>query len=335
MSDDAIDADAASTMPRNLSISLRGFESEEAARKFAGIFSLYLQYIGVHINLERLDGITVAYDYVEALAELDRGIEGLAPLTATATEYGVGVAMTPAVIRDGIIKSHIVFNALVVRELEGETDKIDRSIIYTVAHECAHVHDLKARDDAFPNTILKRKPMSLVDRVRSEISEACWEEYAACRISAAFSSQQTVETYEQVFLGAATDARQRANEAIEKYRIHGDLDEVVYAVAHEYGNVLKFASYLLGTLHGRDAHMYDAPLANKFIESSWCREFITRLDTVLRKLFERYAEWEDENEFDPLRNIAEEIVADGGLFFTRAEGLGVHVAIPFTAETMP
>jgi hypothetical protein len=257
----------------------------------------------------------VAYDYVEALAELDRGVEGLAPLSATATEYGVGVAMTPAVIRDGIVKSHIVFNALVVRRLEDETEKIDQSIIYTVAHECAHVHDLKARDEAFPHTILKQEPMSLIDLVRSDISEACWEEYAACRISAAFSSQQTVETYEQVFLGAATDARQRANEAIKKYRIHGDIPKVVYAVAHEYGNVLKFACYLIGTLHGRDARMDDAPLAKKFIDGNWCKEFIERLDAVLAKLFERYAAWESKSEFDPLCDIAEEIVADGGLFF--------------------
>lgn len=54
--------------------------------------------------------MTVAFDYDEALAELDRGYETTYQLTAT-KGVAIGVAMAPTVIRDGVIKTHLVLNA--------------------------------------------------------------------------------------------------------------------------------------------------------------------------------------------------------------------------------
>ena len=44
------------------------------------------------MNLEDLDGVTVAYDYAKALTEIDRGYETSHVLTAS-TEIAHGVAM--------------------------------------------------------------------------------------------------------------------------------------------------------------------------------------------------------------------------------------------------
>jgi hypothetical protein len=334
-SDDAADELPPPIIPNNYPIVLRGFESEEAAHKFADILRGLVLALSRYINLERLDGITVAYDYLVALADLDRGKPGLAPLVATSADYGTGVAMTPAVLRDGVVKSHIVFNAAVVREIENDLDKLDSKSLYLVAHECAHVHDCMVRDKAFPNTILQKSFTGWLDSIRNEISSSCWEEYAACRLSAAFASPEVSAAYEELFLGAAMDAKRRANDAIKAYRIHGNVSQVVRAVVPEYGNTLKFAAYLLGTLHGAGKTLKDAPDATKFIAASWCEDSIHSLDIELSTLFETYGDWPDESVFDKIAEIGEQMIADGGMTMNTISDGGMHVDLPFSFETMP
>src|SRR3989442_3150063 len=64
---------AASTLPTNLSMHLLGFQSKEDAEEVAGIVGSFLRLFGTFLNLERLDAVTVAYDYDTALKEVDRG----------------------------------------------------------------------------------------------------------------------------------------------------------------------------------------------------------------------------------------------------------------------
>ena len=92
------------TIPSDIQFSARGFADEDYAKK--AIYKLHsvLSVLSQSIDLTDLDGVTVAFDYDEALAELDRGYETIYKLTAT-KDVAIGVAMAPTVIRDGVIKS--------------------------------------------------------------------------------------------------------------------------------------------------------------------------------------------------------------------------------------
>ena len=60
------------TAPEQYIISLRRFETEEAAILLGNILRSILFELSRYIDLERLNGVTVAYDYAVALAELDQ-----------------------------------------------------------------------------------------------------------------------------------------------------------------------------------------------------------------------------------------------------------------------
>lgn len=322
-----------SSLPAPLPMTLGGFESPEAARKFADTLHLYLQVIGQYLDLERLDAVSVAYNYTDALASVDRGIQGTAPLTATAAAYGQGVAMTPTVLRDGVVKAHMVYDATVLRGIEGV--EFNRELLYLIAHECGHVHDLKARDEAFPNVMMQTRYSNLRRNVLGSTAVSCWEEYAACYFSAQFSMDETADNLVQIFIGAASDARGRANESMQRYRLHGDIPVVVREVAAEYGNTLKFAAYLLGHLHGLGMTLADHTAASEFISGHWCADFINRLDSALATLMARYGEWSDIEEFSILETVAEDLLQDGGIAITEVSDEEVFVQIPFTPDTMP
>jgi hypothetical protein len=142
-------ADKPTTVPENLSVSLRGFDSEQHARDFSNILGCWVRELSRYIDLSGLDGITVASDCSQTLAELDRGYATLHKLTPS-KEFVVGVAMTPSVLRDGKVKSHIVLSvgvALVLENSEGEHFTV---AVHTLAHECAHVEVTQRFDGAFP-----------------------------------------------------------------------------------------------------------------------------------------------------------------------------------------
>ena len=63
------------TAPENIFISLRGFDTEEHAHAFGNLVATYVRSLSRYIDLTTLDGITIAFDYAQALLELDRGYD--------------------------------------------------------------------------------------------------------------------------------------------------------------------------------------------------------------------------------------------------------------------
>lgn len=152
-SDDVVDLPPPTT-PDLMSFSMRAFATAEDANRIANKLASYIRLISRCIDLSRLDGVTVAYDYDAALAELDRGVEGLRTLTRSNDDQLVGVGMAPAVIRDGVVKVHIVLNGPYVEGIEkddsGKPCEEFSSALYLLAHECAHVQVATDKDRAFP-----------------------------------------------------------------------------------------------------------------------------------------------------------------------------------------
>jgi hypothetical protein len=74
---------ATSTAPANIPFQMKGFADEKTATELANRTATYIKFIGTRMNLEDLDGVTVAYDYAKALTEIDRGYETSHVLTAS------------------------------------------------------------------------------------------------------------------------------------------------------------------------------------------------------------------------------------------------------------
>lgn len=120
------------------------------------------------------DGVTVAYDYDAALAELDRGVEGLRTLARSNDDQLVGVAMSPAVPRDGKVKVHLVFSGAYIESIDATPEQDDAEVqsgmqqaIHLIAHECAHVQVTTEKDEAFPGTILRKQVSSYEEQLRT------------------------------------------------------------------------------------------------------------------------------------------------------------------------
>lgn len=328
------DTEPPPTAPENISVSLRGFDTEEHARTFGNLVATYIRALSRYIDMSALDGITIAADYTQALLELDRGYETNHKLTPS-EGIAMGVAMTPAVIREGKVKSHILFNAGVLLPLEDEKNEFFKQALHTLAHECAHVEVTERFNAAFPGVLLQSKSPNLHAHCRWEIIKACWDEYAVTQICAPFGQRPT-DGYEETFIAALDQTRPQANGCIRAYRLHGNLEQVIAEVYGVYGELMKFASYHLGNLTGLGLTLDDVPKTAAALSGHWFEPFFGKLKQAFGDIAAGYGEWTDRSAFEALGDVADEIVADGGMTISNHRDDGTfHVDIPFTPKTMP
>ena len=322
----------ASSVPAS-TISAVGFEDQELGRRLAQTVANVIRTLGKVMRLERLDGVTIAVDYEAALRDLDRGFVASKPLRVT-NHTSIGVAMTPAVIRDGQIRAHIVFRAVAIQALLDPACPGFQDSLYVIAHECAHVQELAQRDTAMPGSILKQGYTGHEDRILGEPAVSMLCEYVVCVLSARFGDERMADSYRQSFLGTFEGHREVVRQAIISYRTHGDLGRLLNDVLDTLINPLRMAAYLAGHLDGMglDAVAEFQKLVGddqKFLAR------VTEMITALRELGDNPATWISPAIYEPLRRVVRQALEDGGIFLSTMENGGLYVDVPVTPETVP
>lgn len=317
------------TLPEGVKIHLIGIE-EQLEASLHDMLKAFLLYNGDFLNLAGLDGLTFAADYRQALLNLNRGYDTKFVLTPT-EDYGVGIAMSPSVLREGVLKSHIVINAQAFLGALLENRKA--LAINMVAHECAHVELNHLYEAKFPGILLRRK-VDIIDQLRIESVLTCWGEFGACWRSALIGPTELCE-YELPFLEALANARSNANLAIREYRTHAKIERVINEACGFYHGLMKYSAYHLGNLHGHDHDWRNVQTTADSLKGHWFLPFFERLEAACKALAANYGAWLDSQPFDVLGDVAQDLVAAGGLRFERHEDGRVSLDIPLTADTIP
>ena len=323
------------TAPSQFQISVRGFADSASAQRLGQLVGSVIRQISRSIDLSRLDGVTIAFDYPGALASIERGFSTSRPLQPTSDEHLVGVAMMVPVLRNGVVKGHPVFSAPALLPIENPSSAEFEQAIYMLAHECAHVDDLGIRDRQFPGVLLQQPVTDMFDGALQLVAEAVWDEYAACRLSASFAPAQ-LAAYEEGFCNVLTNSLDQTNARILAYRTHHDVSRVLREAGHALCEPLRLAAYLYG--HA-DALSDRGPLptvrADEALRSSLHGPFVERMRTHLRQMWETRGSWLSRAVYEPLKGIAWEVLATGGLTLERQPEGGLYVSVPHHPESMP
>lgn len=304
-----------SKTPEKFGIQARGFADADSATQLGTIVGQIIRALGDKFDLSGLDGVTIAFDYAQALLDLDRGYETSHKLTAT-NSHVVGVAMTPSVLRGDDLKSHIVVNANHVWPILDLDDAEGRAhAIHILAHECGHVEVTNMFDRCFPNVLLRPTNGTMLEKIQWQIIFAVWEEFAVTSIAAGFGASQT-EAYENTFINDLAQADDRSEMLILNYREHGSIDQILGEIYGCYGNVLKFAAYHLGNLEGLGIRWQDCEKTTSTLKDHWFLPYFERLQTACLEIAKGYGEWENKASFTLISDIADDLVERAGLLIT-------------------
>lgn len=321
-----------------VSVSVRDFTNREAATELGNVVGQCVMELGSFMDLATLDGVTIAIDYDAALAGIDQGMEGLRRLDRTDTEELQGFAKTCQVLRDGSVKSHIIFNAAMLVPLiagDAATAEDREMAIGFIAHECAHVEVDARMAEVVPESRLGASSSDFERAVLFQIAEIAWSEYAVCRLSARFAPRQNQQHAESV-AAVMPGARARANEAIRSYRTHGDLRRLLAEAGSELCQPIKAVAYLLGGMDAEGLGWTDFPEARSVIEKAGYADLVDRLHECCEALWETRSEWStDKDVLGSLTELTRDVLASGGIHLRRGEDGDCHINVPFTPDTMP
>jgi hypothetical protein len=305
------------------------------AKQFGRSVLEAVSVFGSFMDLSRLEGITVAIDYDAALAEVDRGMDGLRPLSRSDSTEMQGVAMAAAVMRDGEVRTHLIFDAAMlvpfVHPEATQDEKADSLAI--IAHECAHVGITARKEAAIPDARLGTRIEGFERAITFQVAEICWDEYAACRISAPFAPRQQA-THAETLQGVLALARPEANSAIRAYRLHRDTGRLLDESVPPLIQPIKVAAYLLGAMDGAGTSWADLRDTRQAMEDAGYDDLVDRLHETLRQLWETQEAWEPTLDvFEPLQAFAKDVLKSGGLILRSSSDGSCHVDVPFLPGT--
>ena len=315
-------------------MSLQGFAKEDDARRIGNLVSEVVFAISEHIDLERLNAITITYDYEKTLREMDCGYETNIQLSPTKDSSGIGVAMAKYILKDDAVKVHLVFNGPYVEPLDNQDHEFFRETISLIAHECGHIEELKLFDSKFPKILLNT--YSSASDYQLDVMLPTWQEYAACQISSPLCSEGTLYAHSELLVSSLENSLQECRNAIKSYRIHGDINTVWKEAGTPLFSPLRYAAYLFGYIDGLGKSIEDYPEAYLAIEQNdFYRETLQCLHLELQSLWESKDSWTSLDVFSPLKKIAYDLYYVGGLHFKNLNDGTLYIDIPFLPETMP
>lgn len=318
------------SLPENLSVQVKGFP-EDVGEHLEGIIRSMAGILSREWPLNNLDGVTVAQDYGAALAEIDKGLgEDAPPVQATHDEeLGIGTAMAVPVLRNGMLKTHIVYGPVIVGMLVAEEGGAKG--LKLVAHELAHAadHELKRRvfGALWTGTLDELVPDPTAQFLWG-MTACIWDEYYANRMSAPIDPHgEYLE--DDFFEGTYTAFCDRVRTARRQYHWQEiPLEDFLAVLKTNLRLLMMAAGYLFGLADGlgRDLEAVapkSAPLLQKDLGQA-----ITRFHDVLLMLWDSAGQWTTFDEFLALNVPAEALLNDLDLYVHTTDEGELYVSIP-------
>ncbi|MEY9782257.1 hypothetical protein [Sinorhizobium fredii] len=316
-------------------VSIRGWENdnEAEAREFGAGVMAQARLLSRYLDLSRLESIVIGIDYAEALASVDRG-ESLPSAAPTSNEYAEGGAMALHVLRDDELWSVVVIWTGLVRQLMDDQHPHHNLALQTFVHELVHVDDLRLFSRTYPGGWRAAKSRNGRDTVLIPIVHSLESEYSAQRRSAWAAPDHGIDLLDMLGRSMA-DVDEQIRSARLAYRVHGNMDIYWPIVTERLTFLFQSLGYALGHAdwvaseaeeHAELAQHFETKLTELAqLPAGWlikaCRE-------AVKPFFELEA-WSDQSVFDPLLDVLEQLLNQHGMY-TRAEGEGIHVDMPYT-----
>jgi len=294
-----------STLPE-FAYTFRGFDDEATRNALVAAMSPLASFMSRLHPMHGLAGITVATDYREALAGIDRGIETSDVPEPTAESFGTGVAMSLGVVRDGRLRTVVVFEASIILALLSEDPELRALSTHTFMHEMGHVAEHSLDDARFGEAMVR----PFTDRYEFQLyrlSHDCWGEYYASRLSAPWGADAMPGLLE-LLRGSLEQLRERVGTARQSTgSFMGERNnEAARAIIGEVSQLMKYAGYVIGHARGADVAPIEAGSQEEALLvdlglSDWFAELGGHLDAI----YDGRGEWADLTAFHPLHRSFE------------------------------
>lgn len=289
------------------------------------------------LNLSHLEAIIVPQNYKEELFDFQqqKGIR----VGYTENDMGVGHAMALTYNENGEYKSTIFISKIIAfpfvqEELLNSLEEDVRiqfiearnKTINHIHHELVHVHESSLLKKAFLNEKVDTSSDMFINDLRL-LAQMVWSEYYACRLSSSTCTDIADEI--DNLLKQALLAKEKADEKIEEYKHHGDIDKLVQEVYSSLQMILNYSAYLHGKLYmlDTDYRLECISKINELLKETFIFDTWVTIGEDLNNLFESFPNWLERDVFDPFGQTIQGLINRLGVF-PEATLEGIYYSVP-------
>lgn len=267
-------------MERQLSVSLKGFNDGNLAKSVGNTLLSCFNQLNEHINISRLELISVGYsdeDYTSLLSDFRKGL--ISTNDSIAVSAGMTVISNPIDLTFRIFFSGLGIGGLIKKHYDNDDSFLDGSI-HTIFHEFMHVYVGTELYTNYPKLLTTIIPQNIHQQLKWQTILSCWEEYKVCSLCAKFG-EDPAENYRSILENTLNDFEENVTQAKLDRSDWGILLTRIYS---EIQKLLKYSSYYLGTCIGFDVDYTETDFYKNVIAKSWFCEYFDRLANVLKEI---------------------------------------------------
>lgn len=290
---------------------------DEISKALSGLFNT----LGKALDLTRLEGITFAFDYHEALKALDRGDDRLGSPETVSEDNGIGVAQAPIVIREGEIRFRIIARAAVALLLIDTDEAAFESAVRILANQAANI-DLETQiEAAMPGTLLSPQKTAF-DGMIVSVAYPAAHAYLGWRLTSQLTgtSKQALEEAKNGFLIALDAYGEDIPRALAAYQSSHDLDVMFASLTVVCRAVLTELATYLGQAVTSDEDPISDPAVTEALEVHGLADWARRYSVELNRLWRGYGTWSDFGEFTKFGRHFERLLWRFGVFIWPENG---------------
>jgi len=228
-------------------VSFKNCATREEAESIAAAVGVVVNEMAASIELNRLNEIIFAGDYVAAFNDIDRGYSPTSPIETTQVEGLVGFGRTVTVIRDGERKVSVILRSAIGHALISDNE--------LEVQAAAHLLTMMLSEVAFQELL----ESSVVADETYSPWEALFYAPMASAVMAYYSAWMSADidpsagsSYRSVFLSFLDHANARIGEERYAYGTHGDVDLFLHAATSALGDLLISMAKLIGHSDARN-----------------------------------------------------------------------------------
>ncbi|MEE2930840.1 MAG: hypothetical protein VX599_09020 [Pseudomonadota bacterium] len=294
-----------------------GENLEEISRALRVLFST----LEKALDLTRLEGITFAFDYQEALKVLDRGDDRLGSPETVSEVVGIGVAQAPIVVRNGQIRFRIIARAGVALSLIDADEAAFEAAVRILANQAANI-DLETQiEAALPGTLLSPQE-TMHDGTIVSVAYPAAHAYLGWRLTAQLTgtSEQALEETRSQFLMALDAYGEDIPSALAAYQSSQDLDALWSSMIVACRTVLIELATYLGQAAGSDEDPLSDPAVTQGLEAHGLIDWGRRYGVELDRLWRDYGAWSEFGDFIKFGRHFERLLWRFGVFIWPENG---------------
>ena len=288
------------------------------------------------LPLGRLEGITFANDYPQALKDVDRGFDNAPPLETVSPEIGVGVAQMVTVLRSGDVKGRIIMSSDIGNALTSNDETQLGLAVHVVVKELVLVAMLEIVDKTFPGIWLQPLEGEFDSWLYAH-ADAALQGYVASYFAAGFGDQrELVESKRQLLAGGVNRMRFIVVKERLSYRYHGNVDALLAVAFPAVRQVLTLAADLLGHCSSTEIPPFHAgDELEEALEQAGLANWLDVYWADLEQFRSRLGQWESFGEFLALNVHVERLLWQLGIVpWESSKGIRVEVPIGTDAAAL-